>query len=105
MPTFEVDSRFWRDYDDLTLERQRQFLEAKDEFVQALLEAEANGCRMPPSFPNGLRVKPCPPHRGVRELTWAADGRCTWMYGNPRKMGQYHIIWRRIGSHDIYDAP
>lgn len=42
---------------------------------------------------------------GVWELSWAADGRATFEYGAELIEGQPHIIWRRIGSHDIFRNP
>lgn len=59
-------------------------------------------------FRTGLRV------RGVRrmpgvydvyEMTWAPDGRATFNYGDPVPEGEPHIIWRRIGTHDIFREP
>ena len=43
--------------------------------------------------------------RPIMELAWAPDGRCTWEYGPARRSGTMHVIWRRIGSHAIYDDP
>jgi hypothetical protein len=42
-------------------------------------------------------------HRNVLELAWAPGGRCTWAFGTPRRVGKSHIVWRRIGTHHIYD--
>jgi hypothetical protein len=38
-------------------------------------------------------------------MTWAPDGRATFSYGTPVKEGEAHIIWRRIGTHDIFTNP
>ena len=38
-------------------------------------------------------------------MTWAADGRATFRYGEPRRPGEPHVIWRRVGTHDIFDNP
>lgn len=32
-------------------------------------------------------------------MTWAADGRATFEYGQEIRPGEPHIIWRRIGTH------
>jgi hypothetical protein len=48
------------------------------------------------------KVKATP---GVFELTWAPDGRATWSYGDEKVPGEPHIVWRRIGSHDIFKNP
>ncbi len=44
-------------------------------------------------------------HAGIWSLTWADDGRATFSYGDEIVPGQRHIIWRRIGTHDIYARP
>ena len=54
---------------------------------------------------HSLRVKRVQSMPGVWELSWAADGRATFEYGPERTEGQPHIIWRRIGSHDIFRNP
>jgi hypothetical protein len=38
------------------------------------------------------------------EMTWDNDGRATFSYGVERVPGQPHVIWRRIGTHDIFTA-
>ncbi|MBA4179944.1 MAG: hypothetical protein C0506_05080 [Anaerolinea sp.] len=55
--------------------------------------------------PAALRVKRVQGHPGVWEMSWAADGRATFEYGEEVIPGQAHIIWRRIGSHDIFRNP
>ncbi len=97
MPTFDVDDRFWRDYEGESDERKLAFLAAK-----ALLALDLrNGVQPRPS----LRVKRVRRLRGVWEMTWAADGRATFAYGAELIPGQPHIVWRRIGSHEILENP
>jgi hypothetical protein len=43
--------------------------------------------------------------QGVWEMTWAPDGRATFMYGIEVTPGETHIIWRRIGGHEIFQNP
>jgi hypothetical protein len=43
--------------------------------------------------------------RDVWEMTWAPNGRATWHYGPEQKPGEPHVIWRRIGTHEIFDRP
>ena len=38
-------------------------------------------------------------------MTWAPDGRATWQYGEEKIPGIKHVIWRRIGTHDIFSPP
>jgi len=35
------------------------------------------------------------------EITFAPDGRATFAYGEEVIPGTPHIIWRRIGTHDV----
>jgi hypothetical protein len=56
-------------------------------------------------FRSSLRVKGVQAAPGVFEMTWADDGRATWQYGPEVTEGQTHIIWRRIGGHDIFASP
>jgi hypothetical protein len=57
------------------------------------------------SFAPQLRVKRVQGHPGVWEITWAADGRATFSYGSEVIPGHPHVIWRRIGTHDIFQRP
>jgi hypothetical protein len=56
-------------------------------------------------FRKGLRVKGVQGHAGVYEMTWAVDGRATFTYGASPHPGDTHIIWRRIGGHEIFKRP
>lgn len=76
--------------------QQAQFLLAVQQFVADLRSGQ---------FRKGLRVKGVRAAPGVFELTWADDGRATFTYGEPITEGEPHIIWRRIGTHDIFRAP
>ncbi|MGE0599754.1 MAG: hypothetical protein AB7J35_11215 [Dehalococcoidia bacterium] len=44
-------------------------------------------------------------YAGIWEMSWAADGRATFSYGPEVIPGERHIIWRRIGTHDIVRNP
>ncbi|MFF0464575.1 hypothetical protein [Streptomyces mexicanus] len=48
-----------------------------------------------------LRIKGVRRAPGVYELTWDGGERATWSYG-PEIV---HIVWRRIGGHDIVNLP
>jgi hypothetical protein len=37
-------------------------------------------------------------------MTWAADGRATFEYGEEIR-GEPHNSWRRIGIHDVFRRP
>jgi hypothetical protein len=51
----------------------------------------------------GLRVKAVQGQEGVWEMTWAPVGRATFRYGTSIRPGDPHIIWLRIGTHDIFE--
>jgi hypothetical protein len=52
-----------------------------------------------------LQVKGVQGAPGVFEMTWADDGRPTFEYGSAFREGETHIIWRRIGTHEILTRP
>ncbi len=55
------------------------------------------------SMPAGLRVKRIQGTEADFEMTWAPDGRAMFRYGESVRPGDPHIIWLRIGTHDIFD--
>jgi hypothetical protein len=56
-------------------------------------------------FRSGLRAKGAQGHAGVFEMAWAGDGRATLSYGASTVPGEQHIIWLRIGTHDVLQYP
>jgi hypothetical protein len=105
MPTFEVQERFRRDYLRLRPEQRAQFRDALREFVRVLRESERTSRPGIPRFPQRLGVKPMVNRRSVPESAWAPDGRSTWEYGASPRDGMWHVVWRRIGTHAIYEDP
>jgi hypothetical protein len=97
MPTHEEDAQFVRDFAALTAPQRSRFLDALRKLVNDLNVGQ-------PIRP-GVRVKGVRGHQGVFEMTWAPDGRATFHYGTSPKAGDTHIIWRRIGGHDILKQP
>jgi hypothetical protein len=97
MPTFERLPRFDADWNKLTEEQQEQFRAATRQFVRDLQRRRG--------FRSGLRVKPVRGTRGIWEMTWADDGRATWQYGSELVPGEPHVVWRRVGSHDVLRRP
>ena len=96
MPTFAQTDRFRRDFAKLTAAQKAAFRAAAAKFVVDL----ESGCFRP-----GLRVKGVQGAAGVFEMTWADDGRATFEYGSAVREGETHIVWRRIGTHDILARP
>lgn len=92
MPTREVLAKFWRDWARLNPDQQEAFLAAVDKFVEDL--------RAGRGFRSGVRGTP-----GAYELTWAPNGRATFAYGRSIVGDEPHIIWRRIGTHEILREP
>lgn len=93
MPTYVRLPRFVKDYVRLSRAQQRQFQDAVAKFVEDLERGEG--------FRPGLRVKGVQGSPGVFELTWADDGCATFSYGDSIREGEPHVIWRRVGTHDI----
>jgi hypothetical protein len=97
VPTFTTVDRFDRDYARLSQAEREAFREARKQFVDDL--------RGKQGFRRGLRVKGVQAAPGVYEMTWAGDGCATWQYGPTQIPGEAHIVWRRIGTHDIFRQP
>lgn len=97
MPTRDVLAKFWRDWGQLSPDEQQAFLIAVDRFVDDL--------RAGRGFRSGLRIKGVRGTPGVYELTWGRDGRATFSYGRSIVGDEPHVIWRRIGTHEILREP
>jgi len=96
LPTFEPLARFLRDYARLTDAQVQAWIRARGRFAAGLQAG-----RLDPA----LRVKRVQGHRGVWEITWAPDGRATFHYGEQIRPGDPHVVWRRIGTHEIFKRP
>ena len=97
MPTYAWTARFRADFDRLTGAQQAAFLEAVEQFVADLSEGRR--------FRKGLRAKGVKGARGIFEMTWATDGRATFQYGEEVVPGGAYVIWRRIGTHGVFENP
>ncbi|MFD5557792.1 hypothetical protein ACFWIA_28625 [Streptomyces sp. NPDC127068] len=101
MPTYETMTRFNNDLHRLTPAQRQRFRRTVNTFVHDL--------RTGGGFRPGLRVKQVSGFPGIYELTWSAGtgpaGRATWQYGTSCRTGHPHVIWRRIGGHDILTGP
>lgn len=97
MPTYEWLPRFSADLAKLDPGQRAAYLASVRQFVEDLQRGGA--------FRQGLRVKGVQGARGVYEMSWAPDGRATFHYGQPRVPGQAHVVWRRIGTRDIFGRP
>ena len=94
MPTFQATPRFERDWKQFTPDlRARLQRVVTEQFVPDLAKEHSA-----PGF--GSRVFQAAP--GVFEMTWAPDGRATFSYGQQQRTGEPHVIWRRIGTHQIF---
>lgn len=96
MPTWDKTDSFRHDYKSLTPAQRAAFKRAVAQFVADLKTR---------NFRKGLRVKKMAGHIEIWEMTWADDGRATFEYGPPVAEGEPHIVWRRIGTHDIFKRP
>ena len=97
MPTHSETRRFRRDYLALSAAQKEQFRNALGHFIEDMRTAGG--------FRKGLRVKRVKGTRDVFEMTWAPDGRATFEYGPERVEGEPHVIWRRVGTHDVFNRP
>jgi len=98
LPTFELTDRFKKDHAGLdSIDKARFRRAVREEFVPDLEDRKG--------FRPGLRVRGVQGAQGVFEMTWAPDGRATWQFGTELSAGVQHIIWRRVGTHDIFKSP
>lgn len=93
MPTYERLARFDKDYAALSADQKAAFKLAVRKFVEDLERGRG--------FRKGLRVKGVRGSPGVFELTWADDGRATFSFGPSIRESEPHVIWRRVGTHDV----
>ncbi|HXT34524.1 MAG TPA: hypothetical protein VN837_03010 [Chloroflexota bacterium] len=97
MPTREVEEQFVRDFARLTPQQRQAFLAALREFIQDCDSGD---------FRASLHVHPMRGHAGIWEMAWEGnDGRATFAWGPTRLPGKRHVIWRRVGGHEIYNNP
>lgn len=94
VPTFQRSPTFERDLKALTKTQRETF---KSVVLTAFVPDLASR-----QFRPSLRVKRVQGTRGVWEMTWDHDGRATFEYGREQHPGEPHIIWRRVGTHDIF---
>lgn len=97
MPTYERLSRFDADWEKLPKDQRDRFRVAVRQFIEDL---SANR-----PFRSGLRVKRVQLTPNVFEMTFAPDGPATWHYGEETRPGEPHVVWRRIGTHDVFRNP
>lgn len=97
MPTFDLTATFRKDLAALDNLDRGRFEKAVKAFVDDLKSEH--------SFRPGLRVKGVQGAPGVFEMTWAPDGRATFEYGEELHFGEAHVVWRRIGTHDVFSRP
>jgi hypothetical protein len=96
MPTYRALPGFLREFDKLTPERQAAFMLAVSYFVADLRAGQLR---------RGLRVKKMMVPDDVWEMTWAPDGRATFTFEKSVREGERHVVWRRIGNHEILERP
>ena len=96
-PTYETEPRFARDLRSLNPDDKGRFTTAVAQFVADL--------RAGTGFRQGLRVKRVKGTDEIWEMTFAPNGRATWQYGKEMRAGEPHVVWRRVGTHDIFRKP
>ncbi len=98
MPTHDEFEQFLREYRALSKQKRALFRKA---VVQMNEDMKAGR-----PLRKGLRISALSGYSNIYEMTWdMPNGRATFMYGSPQLSGEPHIIWRRIGGHEIYDNP
>lgn len=96
--------KFNSDWDSLKVEARALFKGKVGAFSAACDAFAADPARY--RWPKDLRVKKHRDRPGVWEMTWSfssPDGRATFEFETVD--GEMRVVWRRIGSHDIYSSP
>lgn len=93
MSTYFVTAEFRRMLGGLSSADRARFTIA----VRKLVEGLASG-----RLQNSLRVKRVQGTEEAWEMTWAPNGRAMFEYGRELKPGHAHIVWLRIGGHEIF---
>lgn len=97
MPRWTKTESFSRDLKKLSDDQHSAFCTAVGEFVEDL--------KMGGKFRAGLRVAKIVNAGDIWEMTWAEDGRATFEFTETQIEGERHVVWRRIGTHEIYKRP
>lgn len=98
MPRYSRSGQFLKDWADLDPQDKARFkTTVREKFVPDL---ESGG-----TFRPGLRVKRVEGTPNVWEMTFAPDGRATWQYADDSIAGDPHVVWRRVGTHDVFRSP
>lgn len=96
MPTYEWQQRFGADLSKLGPVQRAAFQASVRQFIEDLDRG---------AFRKSLRVKGVHSAPGVFEMSWAPDGRATFQFGQSPLTGGAHIVWRRIGTHEVFRSP
>lgn len=99
---FYFTEKFKRDYKKLKSEHTNQFENVFESFMDELENHLANKSPMPAKY----RFKILRQSDGVMAMTWSDSrpaGRATFHI--EEHSGEPVLVWRRIGTHDIYREP
>ena len=95
---------FERDYKKLKKEHQRVFLELRSEFLEEFERVLLSTTQIP--APRKFRLKELKNTEGIWAMTWSFSrpaGRATFHIEEHE--GEPILVWRRIGTHEIYREP
>ena len=98
MPTFDAEERFKQEYLRLDVRKRAAFLKARDDFFAWIVAKKDQPSLSPPAH---LRLHFIE-SRNVWSITFGGDLQALWRYGSEVQPGEAHIIWERIGGHDMY---
>lgn len=98
MASYTKTDQFKSDFAGLTREQKAAFIEAAMKFSEDL-DAQTD----PRS---SLRISSLKGWHGVFEFSYEGnDGRATFEYGPEVVKDKKHVIWRRVGTHKVFDKP
>jgi hypothetical protein len=94
MPTYFGTPEFYRMYRRLTPAQRLRFMEAVGKLAEGLVAGK---------FRKSLRIKRVQGSEEAWEMTWAPGGRAMFRYGAEVKPGHPHVVWLRVGGHEIFE--
>ncbi|MGH2409666.1 MAG: hypothetical protein ACRDGS_04760 [Chloroflexota bacterium] len=97
MTSYDWHNRFLAEYERLSPEDQDAFQAAIRRFVAALRASRAPD--------PGLGIRQMTNHPGIYEFHFSRRGGATFHYGSEDRGKEAHVVYRRVGGHEIYRQP
>ncbi len=98
MPKIDLLPRARRDLGRLAHKERARFFDRLEDLISDLSSPHRQ-------VRNGLRFKPMKGMSDIYEMTWMSNRRATLEFGDEYRVGDPHLVIRRVGTHDVLDRP